>query len=86
MIINASTEDGAKAKIYNADGTEVQLPIKSYNTETQEVTHYEYDENGKIKMSEWKPSGKEGRLFSRDPVLTVVKLPGSYATIDGKKV
>lgn len=83
MIINASTEDGAKAKIYNADGTEVQLPIKSYNTETQEVTHYEYDENGKIKMSEWKPSNKG---FVRDPVLKVTKLPGSYATIDGVKV
>ena len=83
MIIHANTPEGAKAKIYNADGSEVQLPIKSYDTETQEVVHYEFDENGKIKMHEWKQNGK---VMSRDPVLTITKIEGSYATIDGERV
>jgi hypothetical protein len=83
MIIHANTLEGQKAKIYNADGSAVTLPIKSYDTETQIATHYEFDENGKIKMHEWKQNGK---IMSRDPVLTVVKLEGSYATIDGVRV
>lgn len=83
MIIEANTEQGQKAKIYNADGSAVTLPIKSYDTESQTATHYEFDESGKIKMHEWKQNGK---VMSREPVLTTVKLEGSYATIDGVRV
>lgn len=83
MIIHAGTPEGAKAKIYNADGTEVKLPIKSYDTETQTATHYELDENGKIKFHEWTQNDKK---MTRDPVLTITKLEGSYATIDGVRV
>jgi hypothetical protein len=83
MIIHANTPEGAKAKVYNADGTELNLPIKSYDTVTKEVVHYELDENGKIKMNEWK---KDGKVMSRDPVLTITKVEGSYATIDGERV
>jgi hypothetical protein len=83
MIIHANTPEGQKAKIFNADGTEVTLPIKSYDTDTQTATHYEFDENGKIKMHEWK---KADKIMARDPVLTVTKLEGSYAEIDGVRV
>lgn len=83
MIIHANTLEGQKAKIYNADGTESTLAIKSYDTATQTATHYEFDENGKLKMTEWAPNGK---VMSREPVLTVTNIAGSYATIDGVRV
>lgn len=83
MIIHANTAEGQKAKIFNADGTESKLPIKSYDTVTQTAVHYEFDENGLIKMNEWK---QDGKIMARDPVLTVTKLEGSYAEIDGVRV
>ena len=83
MIIQANTPEGAKAKIYNADGTEVTLAIKSYDTTTQEAQHYELDENGRVKMTEWVQNNK---VMSRDPVISITKLEGSYATIDGVRV
>ncbi len=83
MIIQANTEEGQKAKIFNSDGTEVRLPIKSYDTKTQTAQVYELDANGKVKMTEWSANGKK---MTRDPVLNIVVLEGSYAEIDGKRV
>ena len=83
MIIQANTPEGAKAKIYLASGLLCELPIKSYDTETKEVTHYELDENGKVKLTDWIYHDK-GQ--NRSPITKTVKLEGSYATIDGVRV
>jgi hypothetical protein len=83
MIIHANSEEGKKTKVYNADGTEVTLAIKSYNTVTQTASHYELDENNKIKMTDYR---KDGNLMKREPVITETKIEGSYATIDGVRV
>lgn len=83
MIIQANTLQGQKTKVYNQDGTEITLPIKSYNTETQEAEVYELDENGRVKTTEWVMTDKSGR---RQLLINTVKLEGSYAEIDGKRV
>lgn len=83
MIIEANTPEGQKAKIYLKDGTLCQLPIKSYNTETQTATHYVYNEDGNILFYDWKQDGKK---MTRQPVLQATVLEGSYAEIDGKRV
>jgi len=83
MIILANTEEGQKAKIYNADGTLCNLPIASYDTVTQTALHYEFDENNMIKMQDYVADGK---MMVRKPVLIVTILAGSYAEIDGKRV
>jgi hypothetical protein len=83
MIIEANTPEGQKAKIYNADGTEITLPIKSYDTDTQTAMCYMIDENNKIVMTEW---ALEDKKMTRKPVLAAHVLPGSYAEIDGKRI
>ena len=85
MIINARTADGVKTKIYNADGTRIALPIKEYNTETQEAVVFELDENGKVKCTPWVKDEKSGKM-TRELITKTVKLQGSYAEIDGKRV
>lgn len=83
MIIEANTEDGQNTKVYDQDGKQLELPIKSYNTETQEAVLYELDEKGKVKMTEWSQDGKK---MTRQPMIKLVKLEGSYAEINGKRV
>lgn len=83
MIIHANTDEGQRAKIFLKDGTECKLPIKSYDTATQTAVHYEFDDKGLIRMNEWSANGKK---MTRDPVLTITVLEGSYAEIDGKRV
>jgi hypothetical protein len=83
MIIEANTPEGRKAKIYNADGTEVTLFVKLYDTENQTALHYEFDEKKMILMEDYV---SDGTMMVRKPVLTLTILPGSYAEIDGKRV
>lgn len=83
MIISANTPEGAKAKIFDKEGNQIQLPIKSYDTETKKAEVYELDENGKVVMTEWK---KEGKDMKRAPVIKTITLDDSYAEIDGKRV
>lgn len=83
MIIHSNTEEGQKAKIFLKDGTECKLPIKSYDTVTKTAVHYEFDSNGQIKMNEWSADGKK---MTRDAVLTITVLDGSWAEIDSKRV
>jgi hypothetical protein len=83
MIIHANTFEGQKTKIFLADGSLCQLPIKEYNTETQEAVVYEIDEQGKVKTTPWVQDGKQ---MTRTILTTVVKLEGSYAEIDGERV
>ena len=84
MIIHANTAEGQKTKIFLKDGTECKLPIKSYDTETQTAVHYEFDEKGLLKMTDWQPDGK--KKMNREPIVSVTVLEGSYAEIDGKRV
>lgn len=83
MIIVANSEQGQKTKVFLEDGTECRLPIKEYNTITQEAVVYELDEKGKVKTTPWK---QEGKQMTRTILTKVVKLEGSYAEIDGKRV
>lgn len=83
MIIEANTAEGAKTRVFDKDGNPLNLPIKTYNTETQEAVVYELDENGRVKTTEWTIEGKSGK---RETVTKTVKLEGSYAEIDGKRV
>jgi len=73
MIIKANTIDGRNAKVFNADGTQVNLLISEYDTETQIAKYYPMGENGKPEVS------------AEGPVLQEVHLPGSYAEIKGKR-
>lgn len=84
MKIEANTENGSKAKIYDQNGEEITLPIKSFDTETGEVEYYEL-EDGKIKMTPWVPNHATGKM-ERKPVIVKKNLPHAYALIDGKKV
>ncbi|HBI02306.1 MAG TPA: hypothetical protein DDY18_11870 [Flavobacterium sp.] len=83
MIISANTLTGQKTKVYDKDGVLIELPIRTYNTETQEAEVYELDENGRVKMTEWDVNDKK---MTREPVLKIIKLDGSYAEIDGRRV
>lgn len=83
MIIRANTPEGRDAKIFNADGTECTLPIKSYDTITKVVEHYELDDSGKIKFHEWIANGN---MMTRQAIVKNIYLEGSYAEINGKRV
>ena len=83
MIIEARSPEGVKTKIYDKDGVRIELPIKEYNTETQEAVVYEYDEKGLLKTTEWVQDGEGMR---RQIITKTIKLEGSYAEIDGKRV
>lgn len=83
MIIQANSEEGQKTKIFLKDGSLCTLPIKSYDTETGLAVHYEFDEKGQIRMTDWAPKGKK---MERTPILTTTVLEGSYAEIDGRRV
>lgn len=85
MIISAATPEGSRAKIYNADGTMYHLPIKEYNTETQEATVYELDEQGRVQCTPWVHDESKKQMV-REVITKKVKLDGSYAEIDGVRV
>ena len=85
MIIQSNTPEGSNAKIYLGDGTICRLPLKEYNTETQEAVIYERDALGKIKCTPWEKS-PDGKGMMRSIITKTVKLEGSYAEIDGKRV
>lgn len=85
MIITSNSEQGAKAKIFLADGSMCHLPIKEYNTITQEAVVFELDETGKVKTTPW-VKREDGKGMERSIITKTVKLEGSYAEIDGKRV
>jgi hypothetical protein len=85
MIIQSNTPEGAKAKIYLADGRQCHLPIKEYNTETKEAVVYELDAQGKVKTTDWEKS-PDGKGMMRSILTKTMKLEDSYAEIDGKRV
>ena len=85
MIIQSNTSEGAKTKIYLANGMLCRLPIKEYNTETQEAVVYELDEQGGVKTTPWEQS-PDVQGMMRSILTKTVKLEGSYAEIDSKRV
>lgn len=85
MLIKAGTEQGAKAKIFKEDGTQVELPILEYDTDTQIIKHYLLEEDGRIKMGDWVHDEEAGK-GRRKPLVKELHLPGSYAEIDGERV
>lgn len=89
MKIEANTDQGRNTKIFYADGSECELPIKSYDTETGEIEYYDayHDENGKlhVKMTEWVPNHATGKM-ERKPIVLKKVLEKSYALVNGKKV
>lgn len=87
MIISAATPEGARAKIFYANGEPCQLLIARFDTETKETTYYEtHLKDGKIQitMTPWEKDEATGRMV-RKPLLKTEVLD-LYAEIDGKRV
>ena len=85
MIIKANSPEGAKTKVYHADGTEVTLHITEFDTETGVIKYLTLDENNLIVMTPWTPNHASGKMV-RKPIITTLLSPGAYAEIDGVRV
>lgn len=83
MIINSNTLLGSLISIKDANGVTLALPIKAYNTETEEVTFYLKDEMGQyLLQDEALEDGTLVKVF----VTKTERYPNSYASIQGHKV
>ena len=86
MIIKSNTTEGQKTVVYLKNGNRCKLPIAEYNTETKEAKILTYDANGHVKTTPWMPESTTSKKMVRSVMYETVKLEGSYAEIDGKRV
>lgn len=90
MILKGSDPNMLHTKIYDAWGCEIDLPIKQYDTETEEAVIFIPVKSGKSLVSTVartpKKDIKHGDGWECQVATAKIKIPGSYAEIKGVKI
>lgn len=88
MILKGTDPQMVNAKIYDAHDQEIALFVKEYNTETQEITFYvpTKTEGSLVSIARTKTPTHHGLGWEGRVIEATIKVEGSYATVNGKRV